>query len=147
MVPEEDGHQDAVNQYRGGPESPALEQSPGRSFHRQEEAALGDAQCKKGQAGRQTVADLFAAHRYHADGIGSEDDQRDEGGQSAAGPEKSAAGSADAAALPGKTELVDREPDENVVEPAEEPPAGAEASEQVNEPHAGPCIDSSSFVI
>ena len=77
-----------------------------------------------------------APHRYHADRVGSEGYERDQCGQPAGGPQETAARSAEAAGLPGEAELMDGEPDEQVVEPAENLPAGAKC-EQVDERGGG----------
>ena len=77
-------------------------------------------------------ADLFALHGYHADGIRAQVHERDQCCQPAGGPEETAAGPADAAGLPSEAELVDCEIDDEVVQPAEQPPAGAQG-EQVQE--------------
>ena len=45
-VPEEDGHDHAVDEHGGGPEGAAFEQAAGWFFERQQEAALADAQCQ-----------------------------------------------------------------------------------------------------
>ena len=135
-MPEEDGHYDAVYEHGRGPEGAALEEAAGGFFEGEEEAGLGDAEGQQGYSGRQAVADLLGAHRYHADRVGAEGDEGDERGEAGGGPEETTAGSADAAGLPGVAELVDGEPDEEVVEPAEDVPAGAKV-EQVCEGGGG----------
>ena len=131
-MPEEDGHYDAVDEHGRGPEGAALEEAAGGFFEGEEEAGLGDAEGEQGYSGRQAVADLMGAHGYHADGVGAEGDEGDECGEAGGCPEEGVAGCADAAGLPGVAELVDGEPDEEVVEPAEDVPADAEV-EQVCE--------------
>ena len=112
-VPKEDGHDHAVDEHGGGPEGAAFEQAAGWFFERQQEAALADAQCQECHGGGQAVADLVAAHGYHADGIGAEGYERDQDGQAATGPEQTTARRGDAAGLPGEAQLVDGKPDEN----------------------------------
>ena len=113
----------------------AFEEAPRRLFERQQQAALADAQRQQGQIGRQAVADLFAGHRYHADGIGAKGYERDQRGHPAGGPEQTAARRGHATGLPGKAQLMDCKPDEQVVEPAKYAPAHAEGK-QVHE-HSG----------
>ena len=135
-MPEEDGHNHAVDEHGRGPEGAALEEAAGGFSRARRRPVWATPRASRVTLGGRLLLISLGAHGYHADGIGAEGDEGDERGEAGGGPEEGAAGCADAAGLPGVAELVDGEPDEEVVEPSENLPAGAEG-EQVGEGGGG----------
>ena len=117
-MPEKNSHDHAIDQHHDGP-GPGFGQPAAHGrLNGQQQPALNDAKRQHGDLWWQGIADLLPGHADHTDRVGAKCDQSYQYRSAAQNPRQPLACPGHEAIPPSVAELVNRKPDEDIVEPA-----------------------------